>query len=95
MPKILTYISLFSCAGVGCYGFSQSGFYCVATNELIQRRLDVQKHNNKCMRTEGYIEGDITKTETKEKIFCEIEWWKENKQIDSDEICQGLFTNIY
>lgn len=31
----LTYISLFSSAGVGCYGFKQEGFECVATNEII------------------------------------------------------------
>jgi DNA (cytosine-5)-methyltransferase 1 len=28
----LTYISLFSSAGVGGYGFKQAGFECVATN---------------------------------------------------------------
>ena len=27
-----TYVSLFSSAGVGCYGFMEEGFYCVATN---------------------------------------------------------------
>lgn len=30
-----TYISLFSSAGVGCYGFMLEGFECIATNELI------------------------------------------------------------
>ena len=35
----LTYISLFSSAGVGCYGFKQEGFECIATNEFIKRRL--------------------------------------------------------
>ena len=44
----LTYISLFSSAGVGCYGFKQEKFQCIATNELISRRLQVQKDNNKC-----------------------------------------------
>ena len=37
--KTLTYISLFSCAGVGCFGFKKAGFECIATNELIERRL--------------------------------------------------------
>lgn len=41
--KTLTYISLFSCAGVGCFGFKKAGFACIATNELIERRLNVQK----------------------------------------------------
>lgn len=39
----LTYISLFSSAGVGCHGFQMEGFHCVATNEIISRRMDVQR----------------------------------------------------
>ena len=35
----LTYISLFSSAGVGCYGFKKAGYKCIATNELIERRM--------------------------------------------------------
>ena len=27
-----TYISLFSSAGIGCYGFKQSGYECIATS---------------------------------------------------------------
>ena len=30
-----TYISLFSSAGVGCYGFKENGFECIATSELM------------------------------------------------------------
>ena len=41
-----TYISLFSSAGIGCYGFKLEGFECVATNELIERRLNIQKFSN-------------------------------------------------
>ena len=40
----LTYISLFSCAGVGCYGFKKAGFECIATNEFIERRLNIQNN---------------------------------------------------
>ena len=29
----LTYISLFSSAGIGCYGFKMEGYECIATNE--------------------------------------------------------------
>ena len=36
-----TYISLFSSAGIGCYGFKLEGFDCIATNELIARRLEI------------------------------------------------------
>ena len=40
-----TYISLFSSAGVGCYGFKENGFECIATSELIKSRIDIQKYN--------------------------------------------------
>ena len=42
----LTYISLFSSAGVGCYGFKEVGFKCIATNELIKRRMNTQNIDN-------------------------------------------------
>ena len=97
MPKKpFTYISLFSCAGVGCYGFKQAGFECVATNELSSRRLAIQKFNHKCSRDEGYICGDITLDSTKQLIFDEINWWKENRYIAEIDVviatppCQGM-----
>ena len=39
--KKRTYITLFSSAGVGCYGFKLNGFECIATNELLDVRLSV------------------------------------------------------
>ena len=44
--KKLNYISLFSSTGVGCYGFNVEDFNCVVTNELLDKRLFVQKCNN-------------------------------------------------
>ena len=93
--KTLTYISLFSSAGVGCYGFKIAGFECIATNELIKRRLDVQKFNNKCKFDSGYICDDITTEGTKKKIFSEIEKWKNigNDRVDvliATPPCQGM-----
>ena len=94
--KKLTYISLFSSAGVGCYGFSQEGFDCVATVEIINRRLDVQRHNNKCLYSSGYIADDITKKNTKEKIFSEIDLWKLKQGLKEVDVvlatppCQGM-----
>lgn len=91
-----TYISLFSCAGVGCYGFKQEGFSCIASVELNQRRLNVQKYNHKCKYESGYICGDMTSEETKEKIFDEINKWKHHdglKQVDvlvATPPCQGI-----
>lgn len=94
--SIHTYISLFSCAGIGCLGFTRAGFRCIATNELISRRLDIQRYNKKCEREEGYIQGDITQQAVKQKIFDEIEWWKQNKHITDVDVvvatppCQGM-----
>jgi DNA (cytosine-5)-methyltransferase 1 len=93
--KKLTYISLFSCAGVGCYGFKKAGYECIATNELIERRLNVQKFNNKCKYESGYICDDITTDETKNKIFAEIKKWEKmgNDRVDvliATPPCQGM-----
>ncbi len=94
--KKLTYISLFSSAGVGCYGFSKEGFDCIATVELINRRLEVQRHNNKCLYPSGYIADDITKKSTQDRIFSEIDLWKSKQGIKEVDIlistppCQGM-----
>lgn len=91
-----TYISLFSSAGIGCYGFKQAGFECIATNEYIERRILVQKHNNKCKYESGYICGDITSDEIKVKLYAEIDMWHKVEKIkDVDVIiatppCQGM-----
>ena len=92
----LSYISLFSCAGVGCYGFKQERYDCVATVELIERRLNVQKYNHKCLYDSGYICGDITKKETQDKVFGEIHNWKKFRQLTDLDVliatppCQGM-----
>lgn len=92
----LTYISLFSSAGVGCYGFKQEKFDCVATNELIARRLQVQMDNNKCKYESGYICGDILKKETINRIYDEIAFWKKKEKLDeittiiATPPCQGM-----
>lgn len=91
-----TYISLFSSAGVGCFGFKEAGFECIATNELLPRRLAVQKHNRKCRFESGYICGDISREETKDAVFREIDYWKKNcATTDVDVViatppCQGM-----
>lgn len=100
MPKLTsvnkTYISLFSSAGIGCYGFKMEGFECIATNELIERRLDIQKVNNKCKYQTGYICGDITLNETKTKLYDEIKLWKTKEKIKQVDViiatppCQGM-----
>ncbi|MBP5135565.1 MAG: DNA cytosine methyltransferase, partial [Paludibacteraceae bacterium] len=92
----LTYISLFSSAGVGCYGFKQENYNCVATVELIERRLNVQRYNHKCLYDSGYICGDITLEETQQRVFDELQMWqRQNRLSDLDVViatppCQGM-----
>ena len=94
MNKKHTYISLFSSSGVGCYGFKMENFECIATNELIERRLNIQKINSKCSFDSGYILGDIKNNNVKIELFNEINKWRD-KGINVDVIiatppCQGM-----
>lgn len=90
------YVSLFSSAGVGCYGFDLEGFDCIVTSELIERRIEIQKYNQVCSLEDGYISGDITNSEVKNKIIQQISLWKNT--YDEDEVdvlvatppCQGI-----
>lgn len=87
----LNYISLFSGAGIGCFGFKIQDFDCIATTEILEKRLRIQKANNKCFLDSGYILGDITKPEISEKIFEEIK--KSKKEVDvviATPPCQGM-----
>lgn len=91
----LTYISLFSSAGVGCYGFKLEDFECVVTNEIITKRLAIQKLNNKCTYQSAYINDDIKLPETKQKINEEIQRWYKNGNDRVDVViatppCQGM-----
>jgi DNA (cytosine-5)-methyltransferase 1 len=92
----LTYISLFSGAGIGCYGFKQENFNCIATVELLEKRLNFQRFNEKCIYKSGYISGDLYQDETKNKIFSEFEFWKNNYKIKDVDVliatppCQGM-----
>lgn len=94
--KKLSYVSLFSGAGIGCYGFSLENYDCIATNEIIERRLEIQKFNNKCSSESGYVLGDITKDEIKNEVLSEVKsWLRKNKEKDIDVLiatppCQGM-----
>ncbi|WRF26257.1 DNA cytosine methyltransferase [Helicobacter pylori] len=89
-------MSLFSGAGVGCYGLLEEGFECVATNEILEKRLNIQRINRKCKLDESYISGDIKKPETKEKILKQIGFY--SKKFGNDRVdlviatppCQGM-----
>ncbi|MDD2387405.1 MAG: DNA cytosine methyltransferase [Bacteroidales bacterium] len=96
MSKPLTYISLFSSAGVGCFGFKQNGFECIATNEILTKRLKIQLFNEKCKYDTGYLDGDISTKNVKDKLFSEIKKWQTEHQISEPDIivatppCQGM-----
>ena len=96
MKKPLTYISLFSSAGVGCFGFKLTGYECIATNEMLAKRLTIQKYNKKCRFTSGYIDGDISTDETKQKLDKELNKWKTKFKIKEPDViiatppCQGM-----
>lgn len=93
---IRSYVSLFSSAGIGCYGFKEMGFSCIATVELLEKRLKIQRYNEKCMLSSGYICGDMTQAETQTKIFKELKLWNDCfglKELDvliATPPCQGM-----
>lgn len=91
-----TYVSLFSSAGIGCFGFKQAGFNCVVTVELLEKRLKIQKYNHKCILESGYICGDMTEDATKNRIFNELKIWSECFGLTDLDVliatppCQGM-----
>lgn len=93
---MMTYISLFSSAGVGCYGFKLEDFECIATNELIERRLNIQRFNNKCKYDSGYICGDITDETVKTRLFDQVDLWSKKEKVSRVDVliatppCQGM-----
>ncbi len=66
------YISLFSGAGIGCYGFFLERFDCIATVESSEQRLAIQRFNNKCSRESGYICGDLSNSCVQARIEDEL-----------------------
>jgi len=70
-------------------------FRCIATNELIAKRMDIQKVNDICEFDSGYIVGDISESKIKEKIYTEIKRWEKigNDRVDvvlATPPCQGI-----
>ena len=92
----MNYVSLFSSAGVGCYGFKEADYIGVASVELIERRLNIQKYNNKLKYDDGYILGDITTDEVKERLFSVINKFKKAEDVSDIDVivftapCQGM-----
>ncbi len=99
VSKKYTYISLFSSAGVGCFGLKENDFQCIATNELHESRLAVQRANNTCKYDSGYIVGDISNVKNQALLYAEIQRWsKEQEGVDviiATPPCQGMSTANY
>ena len=93
--KPFTYISLFSGAGIGCYGFHLERFACVATVECLERRISVQRHNRTCSRESGYVCGDLRLENVQGRVFSEIKAWGREQPGAIDAViatppCQGM-----
>jgi DNA (cytosine-5)-methyltransferase 1 len=93
---MLSYISLFSSAGVGCHGLKNVGFDCAATVELIERRINVQKANNKCSDESGYICGDLTDESVQSQLRRQASSYCSRKKVTNIDLiiatppCQGI-----
>lgn len=90
--KKLNYMSLFSSAGIGCFGFKNNGFENVLTAELLEERINIQKLN-KVSSDGGYIQGDLSTPEIKEKINKRISLF--NADVDvivATPPCQSVST---
>ena len=94
--KQLNYISLFSSAGVGCYGFNQENFKCISTCEIDPKRIEIQKNNQICENPEEYIIGDIQETQIQDRILNNVRVYKEKNNIKDLTLliatppCQGI-----
>lgn len=73
-----------------------AGFECVATCELLPRRIAIQRYNHKCRYDSGYICGDMTLDETKVKLDREFAFWQKNHKVKELDVliatppCQGM-----
>ena len=94
--KQLNYISLFSSAGIGCYGFKQENFKCISTCEIDPKRIEIQRNNQICENPEEYITGDIQETQIQDRIFNNVNAYKETNNIKDITLliatppCQGI-----
>ena len=68
----------------------------MATNELIERRLEVQRAHETCKYESGYIQGDISDKEVKDQLFAEIARWRKHESLKEIDVliatppCQGM-----
>lgn len=68
----LTYTNLFSSVGVDYHRSTKENFECIVTNEMLERRLVIQRANNKCFHDLGYICCSLPNLVIQQKILDEI-----------------------
>ena len=79
-----TYISLFSSAWVGCHWFQTEWFECIATVELLEKRLNIQKYNKKCLYDTWYIAWDLCDESVQSKVRWNIEHYHKTLKRELD-----------
>ena len=95
MPNQPTYVSLFSSAGLGCFGFKMQGFDCIATAEINKRRLEIQKINNVAVSEDSYFDIDLSDESKLQDLFEHVETKLKSRNDDLDFLlatppCQGM-----
>lgn len=89
----MNYISLFSAAGIGDFELKSIGFNCIASLEKENKRLNIQRLNNKCINEECYLNEDINNKTTLDILTNLINKYCENKPLDliiATPPCQGM-----
>lgn len=89
-----SYISLFSSGGIGDFGFKNAGFHCVASAELLSRRLEIQRVNE-IAAPEDLICGDLELPSVFQAVIDRAKAWTENSKQPITTIlatppCQGM-----
>lgn len=74
----------------------RAGFQCVATAELLDRRLEVQRVNDVCSRPDGYIQGDLGDPLVQEAVLNQVRDWRTRRHgaditvLLATPPCQGI-----
>lgn len=96
MPNAPTpsYISLFSSGGIADFAFKNAGFHCIASAELISRRLEVQRVNG-IAAPEDLICGDLQVPSVYRAVLDRAKHWQERMLepvtcILATPPCQGM-----
>ena len=82
----MTYVTLFSGAGIGCNDLKKLGFKCLLSAEIDEKRMEIQKLNKDC---EYFVNDDLDKKEVIDNILEKLK----DKNIDiliATPPCQGM-----